>query len=194
MMRLFQKYTARLPRCDQEVEVAPEIGGYLVRLPAPPATVHSAAAGAAAADAVASARADEKLLTWEETECGRVLVRIGGQPVECRITRLADGAYRIEWLGRQVLVRVTDDLAERARLAHASHGGPLPLRSPMPGTVVKILVQDGDLVALEQPLLVIEAMKMQNELAAPVAGEIQNLAVRPGQAVEGDQVLLEIRM
>jgi biotin carboxyl carrier protein len=88
---------------------------------------------------------------------------------------------------------VADDLAERARLAHAAHAGPMPLRSPMPGMVVKVLVEEGDLVSLEQPLLVIEAMKMQNELAAPVAGKIVNLAVKPGEAVEGDQVLLEIR-
>jgi biotin carboxyl carrier protein len=171
-MHLFEKYTSHLPGRTQEVEVARETDGFTVRLPAPAGTV---------------------LLTWEETECGRVLVRMGGRPIECRVTRLPDGTFRIEWRGRQVLAHVADDLAERARLAHAAHAGPMPLRSPMPGMVVKVLVEEGDLVTLEQPLLVIEAMKMQNELAAPVAGKIVNLAVKPGEAVEGDQVLLEIR-
>jgi acetyl/propionyl-CoA carboxylase alpha subunit len=48
-------------------------------------------------------------------------------------------------------------------------------------------------LAIEQSLLVIEAMKLQSELAAPVAGKIANLAVKPGETVEGDQMLLEIR-
>ncbi len=198
-MQLFEKYTAHLPNYDREVEVAREADGFRVRLPAPAgANETPAGTGAKAGDARGVpagdvAAVDEMLLTWEETECGRVLVRLGGRPMECRVTRLPDGAFRIEWRGRQVLARVADDLAERARLAHAAHAGPMPLRSPMPGMVVKVLVEEGDLVTLEQPLLVIEAMKMQNELAAPVAGKIVNLSVKPGQAVEGDQVLLEIR-
>ena len=205
-MPLFERYTAHLAGCDREVEVAREADGFRVRLPAPadlsesrtgpsepPAVVGAQAGVASGAPAGTAAVVNEMLLTWEETECGRTLVRLGGRPIECRVTRLPDGAFRIEWRGRQVLARVADDLAERARLAHAAHSGPMPLRSPMPGMVVKVLVEEGDLVALEQPLLVIEAMKMQNELAAPVAGKIVNLTVKPGQTVEGDQVLLEIR-
>jgi biotin carboxyl carrier protein len=173
-MRIFEKYTAHLPGGDRVIEVATETAGFAVRT----------------AEATAS---EESLLTWEEIEGGRVLLRVDGRTVECRLTRLPDGTYRIEWRGRQVLARVADDLAERARLAHAAHTGPLPLRSPMPGTVVKVLVTEGDEVSLEQPLLVVEAMKMQNEIAAPIAGTVINLTVKPGQAVEGDQVLLEIR-
>ncbi len=210
-MRLFETYTAHLPNCDRVIEVAREAEGFVVRIPAPavppPGDVPPPGNGASEATVPTGARtqegnppptgnaddAGEMLLTWEETECGRILVRLGGRPIECRVTRLPDGALRIEWRGRSILARVADDLAERARLAHAAHTGPLPLRSPMPGMVVKVLVEEGDLVALEQPLLVIEAMKMQNELAAPVAGKIVNLSVKPGEVVEGDQVLLEIR-
>lgn len=206
-MGAFETYTAHLPNGDREVEVAREADGFMVRTPAPAGTseartdmsetpvVAGAEAGdASGAPAAAAANVDEMLLTWEEIECGRTLVRLGERPMECRVTRLPDGALRIEWRGKQVLARVADDLAERARLAHAAHAGPMPLRSPMPGMVVKVLVEEGDLVTLEQPLLVIEAMKMQNELAAPVAGKIVNLSVKPGEAVEGDQMLLEIRV
>jgi pyruvate carboxylase subunit B len=63
----------------------------------------------------------------------------------------------------------------------------------MPGTVLKVLVEEGDLVQLEQPLCIVEAMKMQNELDAPIAGRVVRLTARAGQAVEADQVLLEIR-
>lgn len=208
-MQMFERYTAHLPGSDREVEVARAADGFRVRLPAPtgtsdtpggPGAVPGDTDGATVrdgtadhADVVKDGAAEEMLLTWEETEGGRVLVRLGGRPMECRVTRLPDGAFRIEWRGRQVLARVADDLAERARLAHAAHGGPMPVRSPMPGTVIRVLVAEGDVVTHEQPLLVIEAMKMQNELAAPVGGKIINLAVKPGEAVEGDQVLLEIR-
>jgi biotin carboxyl carrier protein len=199
LMRLFEKYTVHLPGCDREVGVAREADGFRVGLPASgDPSVPLARPGAMAGDSGGApsgdmAAFDETLLTWEETACDRTLVRLGGRPIECRVTRLPDGAVRIEWRGRQVLARVADDLAERARLAHAAHAGPMPLRSPMPGMVLKVLVEEGDLVTLEQPLLIIEAMKMQNELAAPVAGKIVNLSVKPGEAVEGDQVLLEIR-
>ncbi len=215
-MRLWHKYTAHLPGADREVGVAREAEGFMVCLP-PPDEAGSGAISAGeahldgpvgtAARAVARAAgvgaggatdligtAQEVPMTWEEAECGRILVRLGGRPLECRITRLPDGCLRIEWRGRQVIARVADDLAERARLAHAAHAGPLPLRSPMPGMVVKVLVEEGELVTREQPLLIVEAMKMQNEIAAPEAGRIVNLAVKPGQAVEGDQVLLEIRV
>lgn len=198
-MRVFEKYTAHLPNCDREVEVAREAEGFRVRLQAPgdrnghPDGQVTKAANERDTPAGDQDSDDGMLLTWEETECGRILLRLGGRPIECRVTRLPDGAWRIEWRGRQVVARVADDLAERARLAHAAHAGPMPLRSPMPGMVVKVLVEEGDAVTLEQPLLVIEAMKMQNELAAPVAGKIVNLSVKPGQAVEGDQVMLEIR-
>jgi biotin carboxyl carrier protein len=199
-MQIFERYTAHLPNSDREVEVAREADGFQVRLctqrdtSQPPKGTGVPAGDAGGTLAGRSDVVDEMTVTWEETECGRILVRLGGRPMECRITRLADGAFQIEWRGRQVLARVADDLAERARLAHAAHAGPMPLRSPMPGLVVKILVEEGDLVTLEQPLLIIEAMKMQNELAAPVAGKIVNLSVKPGEAVEGDQVLLEIRV
>ena len=180
-MKNFQKYTAHLPHCDREVEVAIEGDGCFVRAPAAPES------------AVESEQSDETRVTWDELECGRLLLQMDGRPIECRLTRQHDGTLRIEWRGRQIQVRVADDLAERARLAHAAHAGPVPLRSPMPGMVVKVLVEEGELVSHEQPLLIVEAMKMQNEIDAPVAGKIVNLSVKPGQAVEADQVMLEIR-
>lgn len=202
-MTLFQKYTAHFPDQDRELEVAHDGEEFLVRVPRgsvpggePASAVATGTSGASPAAMDAGAAANTEGLTrisWDEQECGRILLRVDGRPVECRISRLPDGTMKIEWRGRQVPVRVADDLSERARLAHAHHGGPVPLRSPMPGTVVKLLVAEGEMVLLEQPLLIVEAMKMQNELASPLAGRIVNLSVKAGQAVEGDQILLEIR-
>jgi acetyl/propionyl-CoA carboxylase alpha subunit len=167
---LFQKYTVRMPRGDHPMEVAHHNELFYIRT----------GAGVVA-------------LSWAETDGGYSLVRIDGRPHEARIGRSADGGYQVEWRGYWGQIRVEDDLAFRARLAHAQHGGLVPLRSPMPGMVIKVLVEEGQTVSLEQPVMIIEAMKMQNELSAPLAGTITKLAVEPGQAVEADQLLLEIK-
>ncbi len=76
---------------------------------------------------------------------------------------------------------------ERERAAHdaertrAKGGG--DLKSIMPGVVIKLLVKENDTVAKDQPLLILEAMKMQNEIAAPAAGRVRSVHVREGQAV-----------
>jgi biotin carboxyl carrier protein len=68
-------------------------------------------------------------------------------------------------------------------------GGPARLVAPMPGKVVRILVETGSEVELGQGLLVMEAMKMENELRAPRAGRVRELPVREGQAVETGALL-----
>ena len=70
-------------------------------------------------------------------------------------------------------------------------GGPKPLRAPMPGLVVKIEADEGDDVFQCQGLIIVEAMKMENELKSDGAGRISRILVEPGQTVEKDQVLVE---
>jgi glutaconyl-CoA/methylmalonyl-CoA decarboxylase subunit gamma len=76
---------------------------------------------------------------------------------------------------------------ERERAAHAaereSQKGGGAVKSVMPGVVVKLLVKPGDAVEKGQPLLILEAMKMQNEIAAPSAGVVHALHVREKEAV-----------
>ena len=147
-MKLYQKYVVHLPGEERTVEVARAEDAYLVRAaraPEKPSDPDAAgvADGAAAADVAAVADAAgvaDAVVTFESLGTGRTLLRIDGRPVECRLTRTPDGLLRIEWRGRQVLARVADDFAERARRA-AHQAGPVPLRSPMPGTVVKVLAR-----------------------------------------------------
>ena len=75
----------------------------------------------------------------------------------------------------------------------ASAAGPAPLLAPMPGLVVRVNVQPGDEVQPGQPLVVIEAMKMENELRATAAGVVDSVRVQPGAAVEKGAVLIELR-
>jgi biotin carboxyl carrier protein len=66
------------------------------------------------------------------------------------------------------------------------------LTAPMPGKVVRILAPAGTEVEAGQPVLVIEAMKMQNELKSPKRGRVKRLVVREGAAVEAGQTLAEV--
>ena len=64
--------------------------------------------------------------------------------------------------------------------------------APMPGKVVAVLVEPGTVVALGQGVVVVEAMKMENELTAAIAGVVRKVLVKPGQIVETDERLVEI--
>ena len=82
----------------------------------------------------------------------------------------------------------------RSRVATAdsseSHGG--RLTAPMPGKVVRVLVTPGDEVDAHQPLVVVEAMKMENELTAVCAGTVIDVAVSEGDSVESGRLLIVI--
>jgi biotin carboxyl carrier protein len=74
----------------------------------------------------------------------------------------------------------------------ASSGGKGAVLAVMPGSIMRVLVVEGDQVAEGDVLLVLEAMKMENELHAPIAGLVKAIYVEPGQAVEMNAVLVEI--
>ena len=80
--------------------------------------------------------------------------------------------------------------ASRARRDEVGHGGPAEVRAIIPGVVVAVAVAAGDEIQAGQQLLVVEAMKMQNELRAPRGGVIQRVAVGPGSRIEVGDVLV----
>ena len=73
----------------------------------------------------------------------------------------------------------------------AAHGEQKVL-APMPGRVVRVLVAAGDEVERRQPVVVVEAMKMENELRSPKAGRVKDVSVTPGTSVEAGRVLVVI--
>jgi biotin carboxyl carrier protein len=97
--------------------------------------------------------------------------------------------------GRRIAVTVQSwrerTLAE-ARLAAAEAAGPLEIRSTLPGLVVAVNVAVGSEVEEGDPLITIEAMKMQNEVRAPRAGTIGQVAVSAGAAVAAGVLLLRL--
>ena len=73
-----------------------------------------------------------------------------------------------------------------------SHSGETNVCAPMPGRVVRVLVAAGDTVVARQGLIVMEAMKMENELASPRHGRIREVAVSAGVSVESGRLLVVI--
>jgi biotin carboxyl carrier protein len=139
---------------------------------------------------------------------GRYRVLVDGEPLEVELGRAPHGfaPLRIGTTSRDVGLEpcpggyrvvlggssVTVELAEAARgdgqpARHES--GPVRLTAPMPGRVVRVLSAVGADVAAGQGLVVIEAMKMENELRAPRAGRVSELRVSEGQAVEAGALL-----
>ena len=88
-----------------------------------------------------------------------------------------------------------EDERERAARAAMRQRGPAGgvVKSVMPGIVVQVLVEAGSTVERGAPLLILEAMKMQNEIDAPVAGEVVRVHVEPGRTVSGGDTLVTIR-
>ncbi len=105
------------------------------------------------------------------------------------------GQYTLSVNGRTYAADALDERTRAIRDLSAASGaaaGPAPLIAPMPGLVVRVQVAEGDTVASGQPLVVMEAMKMENELRAPSAGTVRRVAVAPGTAVEKGTVLIEL--
>jgi biotin carboxyl carrier protein len=105
------------------------------------------------------------------------------------------GTYTL-WLdGYRFEVEAIDERTRAIReLAGATSGptGPAPLKAPMPGLIVRINVVVGDQVQAGQGLVVMEAMKMENELRATAAGRVKTVLAQPGTPVEKGALLIEL--
>jgi biotin carboxyl carrier protein len=146
-------------------------------------------------DAPNTWRVNDKLVEARRTDSGWSLL-VDGKIYAVDVDPGKDGDLIVEVRGMSVPVKVLDprrQILETARKTHArAASGPQPVMAPMPGKVVKILVKAGDAVTVGQPIAVVEAMKMENELRAPRDGKIVAVHVAEGQAVDGQAALLTI--
>jgi biotin carboxyl carrier protein len=101
------------------------------------------------------------------------------------------GGYRIHLPDDTVTVALAEASPDGSRPPRQAHG-PARLTAPMPGRVVRVLAEEGREVVAGEGLVVIEAMKMENELKAPRKGRVQEVAVRQGQAVEAGALLVVV--
>ncbi|HTP01594.1 MAG TPA: biotin/lipoyl-containing protein [Anaerolineales bacterium] len=106
-----------------------------------------------------------------------------------------DEQWQVLLLGRQYGVAVEDAREKRLKAAAggtAQGSGDFQLKAPMPGLVVAVAVQENQEVEKGHVLVVLESMKMQNELRSPRAGKVQRIKVKAGESVEQRQVLLTV--
>jgi pyruvate carboxylase subunit B len=119
---------------------------------------------------------------------------IDGRPTVLTIRSAGRGQWNLETGGDHWEAEAVDERTRHIRSLTAGaerHRGPIALRAPMPGLVVKVLAEPGQEVAAGAGLVVLEAMKMENELKAPAAVKVLAVLAQPGQAVEKGQVLVE---
>jgi biotin carboxyl carrier protein len=154
---------------------------------------------------------------WVESLGGtRYAVQIGDEVVVLDARRLEGGAWsvlcgtdvvdaivdrdgeepsvRVRTRERTVALEIEDERRQRRRLAvrGGAKGASGTIVAPMPGKIVKALVQPGDVVKAGQGVIVVEAMKMENELRAPRDGVVRSIEVQAGVTVEIRQVLVVI--
>lgn len=106
-----------------------------------------------------------------------------------------DGMYDLMIRGRRYEGKVLDERAQlmlmRGGLGE-SDSGEITIRSPMPGLVVAIPVTEGEEIVKGQTVIILESMKMQNELKSPRDGTVQRISVVPGESVEQKKILITI--
>jgi len=125
----------------------------------------------------------------------RLLLINQGRVFQCRIDGAADSGKPFEvWVGTSsYAITLADPKRLRGAANDAGHGdGAARITAPMPGKVVRILVQTGDVVEPGSGIVVVEAMKMQNEMKSPKAGTVTSIAVSVGSTVNGGDVLAVI--
>ena len=121
---------------------------------------------------------------------------IEGHPTTLTMRSAGRGQWSLEVGGDRWEAEVVDERTRHIRSLTAGaerRRGPVTLRAPMPGLVLRVLAEPGEEVAVGAGLVVLEAMKMENELKAPAAGIVGAVRVQPGQAVEKGQVLVEFK-
>ena len=149
------------------VEVRPKDGGYTVTL-------------------------DDEVLDIDLVETGDHFASliVDGHSHEIGLEKRTDG-YRVHLPDDTITVTLTE-AARGAPRRPPRPAGPTRLTAPMPGRVVRVLAEKGRDVEPGDGLVVIEAMKMENELKAPRKGRVDEVAVREGQAVEAGALLLVV--
>lgn len=137
-------------------------------------------------------RIDADLVEMDGTEVRSLLM--SGRSHRVLAARKGRGEWSLHLSGQHYDARVVD---ERTRSIEEMTGsgegvaGPKALKAPMPGLVVKVEVAEGDLVTKGQGLVIVEAMKMENELKCGGEAVVRKVLIVPGEAVEKDQVLME---
>lgn len=129
--------------------------------------------------------------------CGPTGMRtlfLDGKPCAVHATARGRGLLELDVDGESVTVEVLDARAARVRALSGSAGSDraaAALKAPMPGLIVQVAVKSGEVVEPGDRVVIVEAMKMENELRAAVEARVERVLVAPGEAVQKGQILVE---
>ncbi len=124
-----------------------------------------------------------------DAQPGQLSLRFAGRPVT--LYWAADGGMK--WISLDGCAFQLEKPTPRSARPAAEASGGQAVRSPMPAQVRAVQVAEGDAVEKGQTLLLLEAMKMEIRVKAPSAGRVSRLLVTPGQPVEKEQLLAELK-
>jgi biotin carboxyl carrier protein len=126
-----------------------------------------------------------------EVEPGVYWFTLNDRSIEITVTPGPEG-YAVSVGTHRIPVEILDARTALRKASQHGHEGLLEVRAPMPGKVVKLLVAEGDQVKANQGILVMEAMKMQNEIKSPKAGIMRKLSIAEGTAVSSGDLLAAV--
>jgi biotin carboxyl carrier protein len=148
-------------------------------------------------------------LEIDHNDASKIVAQVDGRVYSLEAKTVEPGVYWFNWNNRSVELSVTpageeytvsvdgrrytaeilDARAALRKAAQQGHDGVVELRAPMPGKIVKILLQPGTEVSANQGVLVMEAMKMQNEVKSPKSGIVKRIAVQENATVNAGELL-----
>ncbi len=170
------RYLARIGTADFNLEVIRRGGGrYTVRLNGEEREVETRGMGGAVALSI-----DGRLWDAAISRERKAAARNG------------DRSYGVTIDGRHYPVQILDPLRQAAAASGPQQGGRVEIRSTMPGRIAAVLVKKGQAIKAGQGLVVVEAMKMENEIASPNDGTVGAVAVSVGDAVEMGALLVTV--
>jgi biotin carboxyl carrier protein len=134
------------------------------------------------------------LANWARIAPGLYSILLEGRSYDVRVNHRPGAApdYDVRVDGEPFRIALRDPRSRRQPAGAAVTTGPQEIAAPMPGKVARLLVKEGDQVEADQGLLVIEAMKMQNELRAPRAGRVERIYAGEGAGVETGAPLIRL--
>ncbi|MFZ1946594.1 MAG: biotin/lipoyl-containing protein [bacterium] len=105
-----------------------------------------------------------------------------------------EAAKLVSISGEKFEIRLLDEITFKAGTpqVHVGHADEEIIRTPMPGVVVAIEVEEGQRIEAGAPVVIVEAMKMQNEIASVAGGTVREILIRQGDAVESNQKLVVV--
>ena len=125
-----------------------------------------------------------------EVSPGIYSILIGGKSLEARVEAKGDSQLRVTVASREYEATIRNPRKwKRERAAGAVAEGRQQVTTPMPGKIVLVLVKSGEVVEVGQGIVVVEAMKMQNEIRSPKSGTVERLLVIEGQTVNAGEVV-----